>query len=132
MDPATKQRVLRQQTAAPPSCFIPFIKIVLVNQVALHLSSLTLPCSSRSDKFSWRETGYKFTARKRVFCQFVKLTLNILLHVLRGSWSTCRPVTGGFPWVRFGGLQEMTDFLCEWCSFLSENVCSYSNVHYTI
>jgi hypothetical protein len=33
------------------------------------------------------------------------------------------------PVVRFGGLQEMTNFLCEWCSFLSVKVCSNSNVY---
>jgi hypothetical protein len=29
-----------------------------------------------------------------------------------------------FPVVIFGGLQKMTEFLCEWCSFLSGNVYS--------
>jgi hypothetical protein len=36
----------------------------------------------------------------------------------------------GFLVVRLGGLQEMTEFLYEWCSFLSGNVGSDSNGYY--
>ena len=31
-------------------------------------------------------------------------------------------------WVNFRGLQEITDFLCKWRSFLSRDVCSFLNI----
>ena len=45
----------------------PLRKISYVSSLALLLRSLNLPLRAKSDMFPWRETGYKFTARKRVF-----------------------------------------------------------------
>ena len=66
----TKRKCCRLQRLSLVSS--PLTKIGFINPLVLLLHSLMLPFYSLSDKFAWRETGDKFTARKRVFSVFVK------------------------------------------------------------